>query len=571
MRDPLTVRIAVEVFLATVAAALVYRYARRQPARVAALGSRFDAYAARRALLFIGVAALLPLLLRLAVLPWVPPRVPKVHDEYGHLLVADTLAHGRLANPPHPLAPHLETFFVFQRPAYASRYPLGQGLTLAVGTLLTGVPWPGVWLSVALMCGGIAWMLFGAAPAGWAAIGGVLCAIVLGATHGWIDMLYGGAFCAFGGAVLFGSLLRLRRGPSALLGFAAGVGWSIVWLTRPYESLVPLLFTSAIVLCFVVQDWRKRSWAGTLALLAIAPLGAGGLTALHNRAVTGSFTTLPYVLYQRTHGADTLVFQRVEPTELGTPELREGLRYNEGIIRERRARPFRYVWTIVERTWRFFLRGWLCLPVLLGLAMLRDPVTLAGATMLAGALLTSSLYHSFFPHYWAAYSGVLFLLAVRGLAWLPRLKPFGLPIGIAAAAFFVAGTMATVVRAVPIGPILGVSDYGYEAPLRQQVADRLNAIEGQHVVFVKYGPSHSFFTEWVHNAADVDAARIVWCRAIGPDDDARVVRYYAGRQFWLAEVDARTVRVTRLSLAGRPPSPEDSSQKAEVWVLTAGP
>jgi hypothetical protein len=53
---------------------------------------------------------------------------------------------------------------------------------------------------------------------------GVLGAIVLGATHGWIDMLYGGAFCAFGGAVLFGSLLRLRKGPSALLGFAAGVG-----------------------------------------------------------------------------------------------------------------------------------------------------------------------------------------------------------------------------------------------------------------------------------------------------------------------------------------------------------
>ena len=279
-------------------------------------------------------------------------------------------------------------------------------------------------------------------------------------------MLYGGAFCAFGGAVLFGSLLRLRKGPSALLGFAAGAGWSIVWLTRPYESLVPLLFTSAIVLCFVVQDWRKRTWAGTLALLAIAPLGAGGLTALHNRAVTGSFTTLPYVLYQRTYGADRLFIQRVEPTEFGTPELREGLRYNEGIIRARQARPFRYVWTIVERTWKFFLRGWLCLPVLLGLAMLRDRVTIAGATP---ACRRS-------PHELP----LRVLLSPLLGSLQRRLPPSGDPgtdaaarhgslparsVGRVVAAFFVVGALAMVVRGVPIGPILGISDYGETATL----------------------------------------------------------------------------------------------------------
>src|SRR5208282_3625109 len=85
--------------------------------------------------------AILPVALRLGLLAHHPVPSPDIYDEFGHLFVADTLRHFRLANPAHALHRFFETFFILQEPSYSSIYPIGQGVMLAIGRAVSSSPW----------------------------------------------------------------------------------------------------------------------------------------------------------------------------------------------------------------------------------------------------------------------------------------------------------------------------------------------------------------------------------------------------------------------------------------------
>ncbi len=246
------------------------------------------------------ILALLPVALRLAMLSHHPVPSPTVYDEFGHLLVADTLFHFRLANPAHPMRRFFETFFVLQTPSYASIYPLGQGLVLAIGRAIFGVPWAGVLLSTAAMCSLCYWMLLGWTAPEWALLGGVLAVIEFGPLSSWMNSYWGGSLAAVAGCLVFGALPRLRASPRIRDGALLGLGLGIHWLARPYETI--FLAIAALALSFPVArricaHSRNRRWPRRWSLLP-----AIGLSLAQNKQITGSWTTLPYMLSRFQYG-----------------------------------------------------------------------------------------------------------------------------------------------------------------------------------------------------------------------------------------------------------------------------
>src|SRR5580704_9470119 len=173
--------------------------------------ARYCEKLARRTGWAMATLAVLPVALRLALLPWQPRPSPDVYDEFSHLLVADTLRHFRLANPAHALSQFFETFFVLQDPTYSSIYPIGQGLMLAFGWNTFGYPWAGVLFCTAAMIGACYWMLRGWVSPEWALAGGFLALFEFGPLCLWMNDYWGGSLPALAGCLVFGALPRLRR------------------------------------------------------------------------------------------------------------------------------------------------------------------------------------------------------------------------------------------------------------------------------------------------------------------------------------------------------------------------
>jgi hypothetical protein len=498
----------------------------------------------RMAPLIVGVLAIT---LRLAMLPIEAVPVPGVHDEFSYLLAADTFAHGRLANPTHPLWQHFETMQIEHVPAYASMYPPLQGLLLAAGTLTTGVPFAGICFEIGIMCAALCWGLRGWFPPGWAFLGTMLAVLRLAMFSYWADSYWGGALAAAGGALLFGAVPRLigrARLRDALL---AAVGIAILANTRPYEGFA-FSFAAGFLL---LAGARRPKLRVVLPAFAAVLVPVVACMAYYNWRVFGSPTTLPYSINRATYAvARVFLFQAPLPQ----PHYRHQSLYDYYAVWE--AAYFLHARTLVgylevslsklHAFWQFFVGPALTVPLVAAAFTWRSRRTRALLLTAAFMAAAASLTPWYMPHYSAPATVAILAWILQGLRALRRWKP-----GLAAAIPAVCTLMVGIRIAMALLPIPFVLTYPMTWAAtwsphleRDAIAQRLHAAGGRHLVIVRYQPKHDPFKEYVFNDADIDRSEIVWAHDMGPADNAELRRYFPSRRVWLLEPDRRPIQLT---------------------------
>lgn len=521
---------------------------------------------ARKRMLAIFGVALLALTLRAALLPNLPVPQPGIHDEFTYLLMGDTFAHGRLANPTPPMWIYFETFHIILKPTYVGLFYPAQGLVLALGQIL-GHPYVGVWLCSGTMCAAICWMLQEWLPPGWALLGGLLAVMRLGTFSYWANSYCLGALAAIGGALVLGALPRIKRWQRVTDSLLMGLGLGILANTRPYESL----FFSAPV-GVVLVTWMlgakgpplRRSLLRTVLPIGLFLMAVAGGMAYYFWRTTGNPFLPPYMVYLNTYMAvPQFPWQSLNLTH----------HYNNLVM----AHFFQHDWPLhlyysarlhpldalgekASAFWRFFLGPALLLPLAALLAInprqfLRKAVTgktgfllvVCGATMLGNALP-----NQFIPHYAAPMTAAIYALLLQAMRYLRLWRWRGKRAGLA------------LVRAVPaicvlmflvrsFAPQLHIPtpvfwEYTWESEHFQNLdlakaKAQVEALPGEHLVIVRYNRYHYTSNEWVYNRADIDGSKVVWARDMGDSGNAALLRYYAQRRVWLAEPDLAPPRL----------------------------
>src|SRR5579863_1580474 len=510
----------------------------------------------------MALLAAMPVALRLALLPHHAIPSPTVSDEFSHLLVADTLLHFRLANPAHSLRQFFETFFVLQEPTYSSIYAVGQGMALALGRVLFGHPWAGVALSVAAICSLCYWMLRAWTTPGWALVGGLVAVCEFGPLNQWMNTYWGGAVSAAAGCLVFGSLPRLRESARPRYAALLGLGLAVQLLTRPFESVFLVL---SVILFFLPalrqrDEIRKLSTVMPVAVLAVIP--AVAITLVQNKQVTGSWTTLPYVLGQYQYAVPSaLTFQaKPVPHRALTPEQELDYKMQRSFLASGKDTIESYFARIEYRV-RFY-RFFFYVPLYLVLPFFAMSL---GEWRFGWVALTLSVFAlgvNFFPafqfHYIAAVTCLFVLVSVTGLERLSRLSIRGEPAGREAALAIVllctahflfwyglhvldTRPFSAELRQYETWDAINHDDPGGRIAINNQIAQ----IPGKQLVFVRYWPQHIFQQEWVYNEADIDRARVVWARDLGALENEKLRSYYPDRDVWLLEPDARPPRLSR--------------------------
>ena len=180
------------------------------------------------------------------------------------------------------------------------------------------------------------------------------------------------------------------------------------------------------------------------------------------------------------------------------------------------------------------------------------------AVLIAGLVVQIFLL----PHYLAPFTAVFYALGLQAMRHLRLAKIDRRPVGLGWVRLTV--TICIVLAGIRLfaGPLhlnvpewpaskwsfywYGPAAFGAE---RYRVEKELEQLPGKHLALVRYSPGRPLLDEWVYNAADIDASRVIWAREMGAAENLELIHYYQDRHVWLVQPDLLPAAPARHTLS----------------------
>jgi hypothetical protein len=473
--------------------------------------------------------------------------VPKLHDDYMHLVQAQLLARGRLWMTQHPVADSFESFLIFVKPVYAGIYFPGASLLMV----------PGVWLGLAfwvvpvIACGCAVGVLYRVISEMIDGVAGILASLLLVSLteFRYVSM----AAMSHGIMVLWGlslvwAWLRWRRTPTLRWALALGVfaGWGLI--TRPVDA-VAMGIPVGLAMLVRMREWPMARSARHLGAAALAALPFIALQLLLNYGVSGNPLRLAYGVYNElyTPGA-SMGFRQFDPNAKLATTLPQRVNYYNWFtvpaVKEHRLENVWQEWKTdrLRRLVKWALPSALLLILIPAGLMAIDRRTGVLVAMLPLYLIGYAQYPYFLSHYSTLAAPALILLALLGVKAVAEAAG---PLRSSVVVFSVLWIVSLSLRALPeVDPL--VRDDWYMMRTVQFNWTLESKIQGRAIVLYHYNPVDSPHDEPVFNVKTAwpDDARIIRAHDLGIAQNRKLFEYYAKIQpdrkvYWVDRVDGQ--------------------------------
>jgi hypothetical protein len=161
------------------------------------------------------------------------------------------------------------------------------------------------------------------------------------------------------------------------------------------------------------------------------------------------------------------------------------------------------------------------------------------------------------PHYLAPFTAGFYAIGLQAMRHLRFWKPEGRLAGKALTRLIVtlclllaglrlcAQPLHLTPQQWPMGAWLywwwGPGNFGAD---RAKIESEMEQLPGKQLMIVRYSPQHEPKDEWVYNAADINASKVIWARELDETSNLELIRFYKERQVWLVQPDLQAEKVS---------------------------